>query len=112
MKKTIALLLVLILGMSLLAACGGGGGGDALKGTWTGTNSNGSDCKFVFDGKGGLKYSDTSDKGTYTITGSEVSIKVDWWDETRLYNFTVEGSSLTLTAPETEYYVDFFLTKK
>ena len=116
MKKTIALLLVLILGISLLAACGGGGSGggsgDALKGTWTGLDDNGMDASFIFDGKGGLKFGDSKDSGTYTITGSEVSIKVDWWDNARSYTFAINGNNLTLTRPETAYYVNFDLTKK
>ena len=110
-KRSIALLLLLVLGITLLAGCGGGGG-DALKGTWTGTDSNGSESTFTFDGKGGLKYSSTKDKGTYTISGSDVEIKVDWWDSARMYIFAVDGNKLTLTAPATEYYVDFDLTKK
>ena len=108
-KRSIALLLVLVLGLTLLAGCGGG---DALKGTWTGVDSNGSDATFIFDGKGGLKFGADKDKGSYTISGSDVEISVDWWGSSRTYIFTIDGSSLTLTAPATEYYVDFELVKK
>ena len=109
MKKSIALLLVLVLGLTLLAGCGGG---DALKGTWIGTDDNGSDATIVFDGKGGLKFGADKDKGTYTISGSDVEINVDWWSDARTYTFAIDGSNLTLTRPATAHYVNFDLTKK
>jgi len=114
MKKSIALLLVLVLGITLLAGCGGGGG-DALKGTWSGKDSNETESTFTFDGKGGLKFTSFfSDKepGTYTITNDQVEIKVNSWDQSRTYTFAAEGNKLTLTPPEDQYYVGFDLIKK
>ena len=113
MKKAIALLLVLILSMALLSACGGGG--DEFKGTWKGEDSNTSEVTFVFDGKGGLKYTGPfarNEAGTYTITGSKVEISVSTWDSVRSYTFSIKDNKMTLTAPEDQYYVGFDLAKK
>ena len=114
MKKMIALLLVLVLGLALLAACGGGGG-DVLKGTWSGPDSNGTEITFVIDGKGGLKFTDSffsnKEPGVYTITDKKVEIKVDTWDSDRNYTFAITGDKLTLTAPDDMFYVGFDLTK-
>ena len=113
MKKSIAIILVLMIGITMLAGCGGEG--DALKGTWTGKDDNETDSTIVFDGKGGLKFTaffDNNTPGTYTITGNQVEIKVDGWDTARTYTFTIDGNKLTLTVPEDQYYVGFDLTKK
>ena len=118
MKKSIALLLVLVFGVAMLVGCGGGGSsgggsGDVLKGTWTGTDDNGSDVIIEFDGKGGLKYSADKDKGSYTIDGDQVELRVDWWgSDYRSYTMKIDGNNLTLTRPDTAYYVNYDLTKK
>ena len=125
-KRSIALGLILILSLTLLVACGKkdeenkddtgsdnieDNSGDVLKGTWEGKDSNTSDCKFVFDGKGGLTYSD-NDPGTYTITGDQVEINVEFWSDARTYTFVIDDGKLTLTPPEDKYYVGFDLEKK
>jgi hypothetical protein len=114
MKKTIALALVLVFCLALLAGCDDGSG-DELKGTWKGTDSNGTEITFVIDGKGGVKFTDAffsnKEPGTYTITGKNVEIKVNSWDTARNYSFAISGDKLTLTAPDDMFYVGFDLTK-
>ena len=118
MKKAIALFLALTLvfGIALLAGCGGKSG-DALKGTWEGVLSDGgidTDISWVFDGKGGLKFSNgyyDKQPGTYKITGDKVELNVDGWENPIVYSFTVEGKKLTMTA-DNGYSPKYELTKK
>ena len=112
MRKSIALLLVLIIGASLLAGCGGSG--DVLKGTWQGTYEDG-DATWTFDGNGKCNLTTIFlDKkpGTYTITNeTKVDVKIDGWDDPITYSYKIDGSKLTLTASD-PYSPNYELTKK
>ncbi|HCC34925.1 MAG TPA: hypothetical protein DEQ02_04555 [Ruminococcaceae bacterium] len=116
MKKTIAVMALVVLFVSVLTGCGGGGG-DTLKGTWEGPDTDGSVCTFVIDGKGGLKLSDDyffdNAPGSYTITGeNEVEIKMEVWEKAQTFTFSVTDNKLTLTAPADALYASYELTKK
>ena len=125
MKKSIVMVLVLMLGVSLLAGCGddggsggSGGSGDVLMGVWEGVLDPGTDYSedvvWEFDGKGGLKFTnDFLDRasGTYTITGSTVDLKVDIWSDPIAYEFTIDGNKLTMKTDDF-FRPDYELTKK
>jgi len=102
MKRTTILVLALALG--LLIGCAAA---DALKGTWAGEDSNKIKVTFVFDGKGGLTFTDgvffDRSPGTYTIKGDTVVISFDGWDAARTYTFAADGDSLTMTPPDGTY---------
>jgi len=112
MKKSIALLLAMILGVSLFAGCGGSG--DVLKGTWQGTYEDG-DATWIFDGSGKCNLTTVFlDKkpGTYTIANeTKVDINIDGWEAPITYSYTINGSKLTLTAND-PYSPNYELTKK
>ena len=114
MKKGLALLLVLMLGISMLLIAGCGGSGDALKGTWEGTYEDG-DASWTFDGKGACTITSiVLDKspGKYTIKdGEKVDITLDLWDAPLTYTYKIEGTKLTLTA-DNGYSPNYELTKK
>ena len=127
MRKSIATLLVIMLGVSLLAGCSGGGGGggggsggnrDVLMGIWEGQLDPGTDYPedvvWEFDGRGGLKFTNNfldKSPGTYTITGNTVELKVDVWSDPIVYEFKNEGSTLTMVNDEF-FRPNYELTKK
>ena len=112
MKKLITAVLCLVIILSL-AACGGGG--DVLKGTWIQEDTDYGTVTWIFDGKGKCSLdTDFLDKasGTYTITDdSKVTIKIDLWDDEKVYEYTVSDGNLKLTATD-ELSPDYDLTKK
>lgn len=114
MKKFLSVICCLAIILSLAACGGGSGGGDALKGTWEQTGTDYGTVTWKFDGKGGFtSESDYFDnEGTYTIDGSQVTItrEGDFADPV-VYDFTVSGSSLTLTSTD-GLAPDYDLTKK
>lgn len=98
----IALSTFLMLAM-LVSLCACGGPSDSLKGTWAGTNDDEVGVTWTFDGGGKCKMENdygTKDDGTYTIDGDKVSIKLNGWDAEKLYQFTISGSSLSLSATD------------
>jgi hypothetical protein len=111
MKRTT----ILALALGLLVGCAAS---DALKGTWSGEDSNAVKVSFVFDGKGGLTFTDgvffDRAPGAYTITGNTVVIVFEGWDSDRTYTFAVNGvngDTLTMTPPD-DTYEGFNLKKK
>jgi predicted small secreted protein len=112
MKRTIRLLLVLVIGFTLLAGCGGGGG-DVLKGTWSGTYEDG-DATWTFDGSSKCKLTTVfldKEPGKYTIKNdTEMDITIDIWGEAKTYFYKIEGSRLTLTANDS-FSPNYELTK-
>ena len=101
MKKLLSAVLCLIIILSL-AACSGGG--DALKGTWVQESTDYGTVTWDFNGNGKCTLdTDFLDKasGTYTITDDgKVTIKIDLWEEEKIYEYTVSDSNLKLTATD------------
>ena len=113
MKKSIALLLVLVSIIALLAGCGGEI--DAFKGIWSGSDDNGFDVTIIFDGKGGLRFTGNGynrEKGNYTISGNDLEMNVSFWSAARNYTFAIDGNELTLTRPDAKFYVNFDLIRE
>lgn len=111
MKKIISIVLCLMIVLSLTAC----GGGDVLKGTWVQEGTDYGTVTWTFDGKGKCTLeTDFLEKasGTYTITDdSKVTIKIDLWDDEKVYEYTVSDSNLKLTATD-GLSPDYDLTKK
>ncbi len=113
MKKLIPLLLLLAM-LLTLAACGGG---DALKGTWVDKGSEEGDVEktWVFNGRGVARFQvpewRTDSEGTYSVDGDTVTIMMPAWDEEKVYEFRLEGDSLTLTATD-EYSPSYDMVRK
>ena len=101
MKKFLALVMILAMGICVLTACGGKK--DALSGTWV--EENNTDYGTVtwdFDGSGkcSLKNDYFSGDGEYTIKDdSTVNIKIDIWDAAKDYTYEISGDELKLTDP-------------
>ena len=97
MKKLTALLLALTM-VFALAACGGGSK-DALAGKWSADLGLDGTVTWTFDGKGKVEFTNFggTQKGTYSITGDQLTVKLELWDAEKTYTFSVDGSSLTMT---------------
>ncbi|MDL2220810.1 DUF5640 domain-containing protein [Eubacteriales bacterium OttesenSCG-928-N14] len=111
-KKVVLGILLLAAMMLTMVACGGSSN-DALSGTWEGTYEDGA-ATWTFDGKGKCTLTNvfSSDlKGSYTIDGEDVSIKLDDWENAKLYHYKIDGSKLTLTADDA-YSPNYELQKK
>lgn len=95
MKKLIALLLALAM-LAALAACGSK---DALAGTWSAELGADGTVVWTFDGKGGctMKNEFTEQDGTYTISGDQLTVKLELWDDDVVFTFSVSGDQLTMT---------------
>lgn len=98
------LAIVMILGILIcLTACGGG---DAISGKWSGENDDGTACTWEFKGGKCHWFEDlgegyTMDQdGTYEIdeAAGTVVISLELWDEPIEYKYSVDDSSLVLTA--------------
>ena len=100
MKRLTAAILCIIMVLTLTAC--GGGSGDALKGTWSGEHSDYGTVTWKFDGKGKCEMENDffQGDGTYTIDGEQVTIKMELWDNEVVYDFSISGKSLNLTATD------------
>lgn len=110
MKKIIAAVICLVFVLSLVAC-----GGDAFKGTWVQEGTDYGTVTWIFDGKGKCSLeTDFLEKtsGTYTVVDdTKVNIKIDSWDDEKVYEYTVSDSHLKLTATD-GLSPDYDLTKK
>lgn len=95
MKKFVSLLLVVSMLLLVLATCGSK---DALAGTWTGDLGPDGVVTWTFDGSGKVKFDNGFAKqdGTYTISGDQVTIQLELWDDAQTFTFSVGGNSLTM----------------
>ena len=99
MKKLISALLVLTMVLAL-SACGGSK--DAVAGTWTGDMGLDGVVTWTFDGKGGCTMENEvmKQKGTYTLEGDQMTVKLENWDDANVYTISVDGNSLTMNDNE------------
>ena len=102
MKKTVSVLLAVVLLAAIALSTVSCGGAKKLVGTWK--DENGGLLVFSDDGKVSIKsekglFSNLSVDGTYTVDGKEVTItyKVLIVDTNFTYTFKVKGKTLTLT---------------
>lgn len=95
MKKFVSLLLVASMLLLVLTACGSK---DALAGTWTGDLGPDGVVTWTFDGSGKVKFDNGFAKqdGTYTISGDQVTIQLELWDDAQTFTFCVDRNSLTM----------------
>ncbi len=96
-KRSLALVLALIMTCCMLVACGGEGGDDVLKGTWVTPEDSIDNTTWVFDGAGNCKFDNTlaQQEGTYTIEGNTATVKLELWDEPKKYDFTINGNEMS-----------------
>lgn len=99
MKKSASLLLVLTMILALVAC---GGSKDAVAGTWSADMGADGVVTWTFDGKGGCTMDNTVMKqtGTYSLNGDQMTVKLENWDNEKVYTFSVDGSSLTMNDNE------------
>ncbi len=98
-KKLVCALLVLTMVIAL-SACGKSK--DAVTGTWTGDMGLDGNITWTFDGKGGctMKNEFMTQNGTYTLEDDQITIKLENWDNAKVYTFSVDGNSLTMNDNE------------
>lgn len=110
MKRFVSIALCLMVIISL-AACGGG---DVLKGTWTCQDNDYGTVEWKFDGSGkcSMKNDYFEGEGTYSVEDDNtVKIKLELWDNEKVYDYTVSDNTLKLTATDA-LSPDYDLTRK
>ena len=110
MKKIVTIALCLIFIISLVSCKGG----DVLKGTWTCEDKDYGAVKWEFDGSGkcSMKNDFFDSEGTYSIgDDNTVTIKLESWDDEKVYAYTVSDNALALTATD-GLSPDYELTRK
>lgn len=122
MKKVLALILALAMMATLMAACGdkkddsksdGGSAAssDILTGTWKQTDEVNGDWTWTFDGAGKCTlHGDTTGfdgEGTYSLDESAktVTVKIDAWDNEKVYDYTLDGDKLDLDSAYSTYHL-------
>jgi hypothetical protein len=101
MKKSIALFLVLVLGLSLLAGCGGGG---TLTGKYVSTDEESNYYEFFEDGKCVMSTNGVLSELTFKLSGKNVTIEMEYGS----FKGTLEGNKLTVN----EFGEDIVYEKK
>jgi len=102
-----AIALVLVILLSSIAACGGG---NPLLGKWE--DEDGMMIEFKDDNTftiGAMEM--VLIEGTYTVSGSKVTLSAPDEDEDMVANFAVSGDTLTLTDPDSGEVLEFTLVK-
>ena len=98
--KKVLYSLILLVGVFTLVGCGKS---NKLVGTWEGKTNDGMNTTFTFKKDGKVDYSNEygfNSNGTYTVKDSEVTIKLESWDQTKTYEFKVDGDKLSLIATD------------
>lgn len=95
MKKFVALLLIAATLLTFAAACGAK---DELAGTWSAEFEYDGTITWTFDGRGKCTLVDYFGelKGTYTIEGDQLTVKLESWSEPSTYTFSVDGNTLDM----------------
>ncbi len=104
--KKILLLIPLFFVSILFFGCGKSS--NELLGSWKGLTDGSSreyqiETTFNFKNDGNLEYSNEfgiKSSGTYEINENKVTIKLEIWDESKVYEFKVEDDKLALTATD------------
>lgn len=118
LSKALALIIAITMLATLMVACGGsndsgssGGSGDIFSGTWKQTDEVNGDWTWTFDGAGKCKLvGDTtgfSGEGTYSIdeTAKTATVKIEAWDEEKVYDYTLDGDKLDLESKYSSYHL-------
>ena len=99
MKKNIfktlpAMTLVIAIALAMVAC----GSKDAVAGKWTADLGADGVVTWEFNGSGKCSMKNTymEQDGTYTIEGDQMTVKLELWDEAKVYTFSVDGDSLTM----------------
>lgn len=99
MKKNIfktfaAMTLVIAIALAMVAC----GSKDAVAGKWTADLGVDGVVTWEFNGSGkcSMKNAYIEQDGTYTIEGDQMTVKLELWDEAKVYTFSVDGDSLTM----------------
>ena len=110
MKKFVALLLIAATLLTFAAACGAK---DELAGTWSAEFEYDGTITWTFDGRGKCTLVDYFGelKGTYTIEGDQLTVKLESWSEPYTYTFPLDGNSLTMEE-NTGYGISGTFTKQ
>ena len=110
MKKFVAFLLIAATLLTFAVACGAK---DELAGTWSAEFEYDGTITWTFDGRGKCTLVDYFGelKGTYTIEGDQLTVKLESWSEPSTYTFSVDGDSLTMEE-NTGYGISGTFTKK
>lgn len=98
--KKIIISFTLIICLFVLTACGSS---NELIGTWEGATEDGLNTTFTFKSGNKVEYSNDfgfNSKGTYEIKDSKVTIKLESWDQSKVYEFEVKDESLSLKATD------------
>ena len=97
MKKSLSLLLALVLVLALTACSGSSK--DAVAGTWSADLGLDGVGTWTFDGSGKCTMENDFAKqnGTYTLQGDQMTVQLELWDAAKTYTFSVDGISLTMT---------------
>lgn len=120
-SKALALILAVAMLATLMAACGekkddaksdgGAASADILSGTWKQTDEVNGDWTWTFDGAGKCKLvGDTtgfSGDGTYQLDEGkkQVTVKIDGWDDEKVYDYTLDGDKLDLKSTYSSYHL-------
>lgn len=105
MKKKFLLLSLFFVSLFVLVGCGSS---NELVGKWKGltdgdSRENQIETTFEFKSGEDVEYSNEygiKSSGTYEIKDNTVTIKLDTWDQSKDYEFKVDGDKLSLTATD------------
>lgn len=100
MKKTLTIVALVALLLVMVVVLAGCGSKDPIKGKWSGKNDDGTQTDWEFKGNGNCTMKNEfgfEGKGTYKVEDSKVTIKLEDWDEEKVYEFKVDGNKLSLT---------------
>ena len=89
-----AMTLVIAIALAMVAC----GSKDAVAGKWTADLGADGVVTWEFNGSGKCSMKNTymEQDGTYTIEGDQMTVKLELWDEAKVYTFSVDGDSLTM----------------
>lgn len=124
LSKVLALILAVAMIATFMVACGdkkdeggsaqtpdNGGASDILSGTWKQTDEVNGDWTWTFDGAGKCTLvGDTtgfSGEGTYQLDegAKTVTVKIDAWDDEKVYDYTLDGDKLDLDSTYSTYHL-------